>query len=39
MKADNRRRNKEQGVNYGPGDVNTEGLVGGEADPSWRWST
>ncbi|KAE8447772.1 hypothetical protein EG329_010166 [Mollisiaceae sp. DMI_Dod_QoI] len=38
MKADNRRRNKEQGVNLGPGDVDTEGLTDGEKSPQWRWS-
>jgi len=39
MKADNRRRNAEQGVNIDAADVDTEGLEGGEASPHWRWST
>lgn len=38
MKADNKRRNREQGVSYGTGDVSTEGVTG-EDDPRWRWST
>ncbi|KAL3417951.1 high-affinity nicotinic acid transporter [Phlyctema vagabunda] len=39
MKADNRRRNREQGVNIGPGDVDTEGLTNGDKSPQWRWSS
>jgi hypothetical protein len=37
MRADNRRRNREQGVNLKAGDVPTSSLVGGTRDPRFRW--
>ncbi|WVQ75734.1 hypothetical protein IAR50_005365 [Cryptococcus sp. DSM 104548] len=36
MRWDNRRRNKEQGVNWGSGDVPTEVLKEGPKNPSFR---
>lgn len=39
MKADNKKRNRSQGVNLRAGDVDTEGLTEGENSPRWRWST
>ncbi|KAL2008283.1 hypothetical protein VTN00DRAFT_8265 [Thermoascus crustaceus] len=39
MKTENRRRNKEQGINLKAEDVDTDMLQDGEKSPNWRWFT
>lgn len=39
MKNENRRRNKEQGINLKAEDVDTDMLQDGEKSPNWRWFT
>lgn len=37
MRADNQRRDREQGIVLKAGDVATSELQDGNKDPKWRW--